>query len=111
MNRENIKHTWFHYTKWAIWKLLLAAALVFLMDGFIGNVLAHPKGHHVKPIFVALSVFFTIVFAIVSLLLIFLAIQDFSDIYEAVRDRTVVKAPSTTSVAEEDSKSEVLEQV
>ena len=97
MKKESTNHTLFHHAIWILWKVFLAAALVFLIERFIRKGLAHPR-HHVNPIFALLSVLFSIVLTTIVILLMYLAIQDCQNTYEAVRGRMEVK-PSSVSVA------------
>ena len=95
MKKEDANHTLFRHAIRILWKVFLAAVLVFLIERFIRKGLAHPR-HQVKPIFALLSVLFTIVLATVAILLIYLAIQDCRNTYEAVRGRMEVKPPSVS---------------
>lgn len=58
----------------------------------------------------ALSIIFTIVFAVVAIVLMYLAVLDCMDMYEAVRGLMVLKPAAATSVAEH-CPNAVLEQV
>lgn len=105
MAKEDAKNTWFHYAKRATWNLLGAAVLLFLVETFIWKGFAHPT-HHLKPIYMALSVIFIVVFAVVAVVLICIAVFDCMDMYDTVRGRTVLKP-----TAAEDRPNAVLEQV
>ena len=108
MERDNVNKTGFYYAKGVVWKVVLAAALVFLIERFIMKGLAH-QSHHVKPIFMALCVIFTIVLATIGILLIYLAIQDCRNVYGAIRACIMVKPPST--LVAEDCPNTVSDQV
>lgn len=99
MVKESIKHGPFYYGAMIIWRGVLAGVIVWLIVRFIIKILANPT-HHLKEIYFALSVVFTIVLSILAFLLIFFATKDCGNMYKSLKF-WLDKSPSISETEEE----------
>lgn len=100
MEKINWVHNRVYYVKRSIWQSAMAmfgSVIVWFIMRFLISVFERSSDQHVDVIDIVLAFFFLLCLVI---LIIFLIISTFLDTYEAIKDRTITKAPSSTVATE-----------